>query len=444
MQTTIRELTQIRALPDGTAGSLASLGYSAAGIDDGWQRCGSYGPHGYRYHDEDGAPVVSTRKFPSLSNLTKFGKSLGVQLGWYGNACGCVGGQCCSDHCDSVECFAGDVNATIAYGFTSYKVDGCGAQRDVALWYEMFNHSLSQGGGAGGSAAPMLLENCHDGEGKGTGYAPYYDRRGELWCPFHTYRISSDARPTFGSILSNLNASLALLDANLSVPGCWAYLDMLEVGVTNTQFPSPGKHMNCGPDGEQHCPPLSVVEAQTHFGAWAILSSPLTLGFDLSDAEQMARHLPTIANRDALGVNQDYAGFSGSRFAQSDDDLVEFEACGWGASYPNRTNASCAWPRTVSLYKPLSGRDVRRSTVAVLLMNNGPHAAHSLGFAWSAVPSLAAMHSVESAGCVVYDVWRRKSLGRVRGPRFASDAVPAHASVFLTLSECGPRGSASY
>ena len=60
----------------------------------------------------------------------------------------------------------------------------------------------------------------------------------------------SDLRPTFGSVLSNLNASIALLDANLSVPGCWAYLDMMEVGVTNTQVAG-GRQNNCGPDGEQ-------------------------------------------------------------------------------------------------------------------------------------------------------------------------------------------------
>ena len=39
--------------------------------------------------------------------------------------------QCCSDHCDTLECFAGDINATLTMGFDSYKLDGCGAQRDI-------------------------------------------------------------------------------------------------------------------------------------------------------------------------------------------------------------------------------------------------------------------------------------------------------------------------
>ena len=235
-------------------------------------------------------------------------------------------------------------------------------------------------------------------------------------------------------MLSNLNASIALLDSNQSVPGCWAYLDMLEIGVTNTQIAA-GKGNNCGEDGESPCPPLSVTEAQTHFGAWSILSSPLTLGFDLGDAEQMSLHLATISNRDAIEVNQDYAGFSGSRFNQT-DQLVQFEACGWTASYPGRTNSSCAWPSSMSLYKPLSSRDGRGSMMALLLMNNADAPAH-LHVEWEAVPGLASVAGIREAGCAVYDVWRRTSLGRVRGPRFDAHNVPSHGSSFLTLSACG-------
>jgi alpha-galactosidase len=429
VETTVHELARPRHLPDGSSASLASLGYNVAGIDDGWQACGRYGPSGYRYHAANGDPVVNLQKFPSLQNLTRLGRAHGIGLGWYGNACGCMQG-CCSDHCDSVECFAGDVNATLAFGFMSYKIDGCGAQRDIALWYELFNHSLRDIKGA----PPMLLENCHDGDGEPEGNRPHRDDKGELVCPYHTYRVSSDARPTYGSVLSNLNASISTLDANLSVPGCWAYLDMLELGVTNTQLAGGAKN-NCGADREQTCPPLTYLESQTHFGAWSILSSPLTLGFDLSDTAQMGMHLPTISNRDAIEINQDYAGFSGSRFAQS-EDLVEFPACGWGASYPGRTNASCAWPRTFSLYKPLSARDPRGSVMAVLLMNNGNDPA-ALGFEWEDVPGLGRVAGIGDHGCQVYDVWKRSSLGRVSGPRFRAEHVPSHGSCFVTLSGCG-------
>ena len=93
--------------------------------------------------------------------------------------------------------------------------------------------------------------------------------------------------------------------------GCKIDPDMLEVGVTNAQLPLPGKKCNCGPTMEDPCPPLTVTEARSHFGAWAIVSSPLVLGFNLSDDTQMSLHWETISNQHAIEVNQDYAGFSG-------------------------------------------------------------------------------------------------------------------------------------
>lgn len=140
--------------------------------------------------------------------------------------------------------------------------------------------------------------------------------------------------------------------------------DMLEVGVTNAQLPTPGKKMNCGATKEELCPPLTVTEAQTHFGAWAIVSSPLVLSFDLTDTATLEKHWQTITNTDVIEVNQDYAGFSGSRFAQS-HDTVEMYPCGWGP-VQNRTDGTCSWPRTMSWYKPLSKRDGRKSEMAVL------------------------------------------------------------------------------
>ena len=71
----------------------------------------------------------------------------------------------------------------------------------------------------------MSAQNCHDGDGAPASNPgsnePYYDSHGQLWCPFHTYRTSGDARPTYGSLLYNLNSTRRLVEANLSLPGCW-------------------------------------------------------------------------------------------------------------------------------------------------------------------------------------------------------------------------------
>jgi hypothetical protein len=127
----------------------------------------------------------------------------------------------------------------------------------MQLWSDMFNHSIRTWNTLHPHAErprmPMMLENCHDGglrikppaaaagdpgsgrlprshhqteepDGWGSaGITPHYDAAGELWCPFHMYRSGGDNRPTWGAVLSHLNRTVAFAEANLSVPGCWAY-----------------------------------------------------------------------------------------------------------------------------------------------------------------------------------------------------------------------------
>merc|ERR1712167_317218 len=140
----------------------------------------------------------------------------------------------------------------------------------------------------------MMIENCHNGGPAGN--TPHYDAHGKLICPYHTYRSSTDIRPVYGSILVNLLSVPPLAEMNLSVPGCWAYPDMLEVGITNTQ------KQDCGPHGTSVCQPLSVIESRSHFAAWCITSAPLTIGMDMTNKSTVALHWDTITNMDAIEV----------------------------------------------------------------------------------------------------------------------------------------------
>jgi hypothetical protein len=91
-------------------------------------------------------------------------------------------------------------------------------------------------------------------------------------------------------MFANLQTVIPYTDYNnpLSRPGCWAYPDMLEVG-------------NIG----------IYAQEQAHFGAWCIVSAPLTLGFNLSDQSTMNRVWPIISNTEAIAVNQQWAGHPG-------------------------------------------------------------------------------------------------------------------------------------
>ena len=49
-------------------------------------------------------------------------------------------------------------------------------------------------------------------------------------------------------------------------------------------------------------PAASPTEWRSHFGAWAIVSSPLILSFDLTNETTMASVWPFISNVEAIGV----------------------------------------------------------------------------------------------------------------------------------------------
>ena len=229
---------------DGVPTSLLDLGYVTAGIDDCWQKCNS-GPLFQGFHDAHGYPVVDERIFPDMKAMAAKAKSLGLIPGWYGNNCHCAehrkGCELSEGH-DS--CFAGDVQATLDFGFESIKLDGCGIQKNVTHYAALFNATGKR----------VLIEDCHNGN-------PTYPTRdaatGAVDCPMNFFRSSADIRPTYGSMLINLRSTSAYNGANLTGPGCWAYPDMLEVGVTNSQKVAEG----CKTWGQRGCT-LDLIEAR--------------------------------------------------------------------------------------------------------------------------------------------------------------------------------------
>lgn len=86
-----------------------------------------------------------------------------------------------------------------------------------------------------------------------------------------------------------------------SRPGCWAYPDMLSIGqsVMQDELVAGG------------CPPLTETEERTLFATWAIVSSPLILSFNVSNDAEVKRLWPIIANKQALSINEQWAGEAG-------------------------------------------------------------------------------------------------------------------------------------
>lgn len=146
------------------------------------------------------------------------------------------------------------------------------------------------------------------------------------------FRSSTDIRPTFGSVLINVRSTTAYNSNGLTGPGCWAYPDMLEVGVNNSQRPGCKEAL-----GQAGCS-LNLVEARTHFAAWCVNSAPLVLGLDMTDNSIMDQVWPIITNTAQIAVNQAWAGDPGVLVAQS-NTAVHMSNCSWfngdGCDHPS-------------------------------------------------------------------------------------------------------------
>ena len=203
-------------------------------------------------------------RFPDMAQMVEYGKSKGVVMGFYSDNCRC--------HEKGATHYPQDAHLAEALGFDSLKIDSCGNQRDMAEWASLFAKE----------ARPLLVENCGNGP---AGANPKHDADPlPAWldmlgdtCPFSFYRVSVDVAPQFHSCVYNQNRALPYLHPTkpLSRPGCFAYADMLEVGVK-----------------------LTDLESRTHFAMWSIISSPMILGFDLSDDKTVDAMWSIIANEE--------------------------------------------------------------------------------------------------------------------------------------------------
>jgi alpha-galactosidase len=419
---------------DGVPTSLADLGYSDVGLDDGWQRVDS-GPNGKGFHNEAGFPNINTDKFPDMAQMVARAHALNLTAGFYGNNCISASPNA------SLALFTGDMATFRKFNFDSWKLDSCSGQKDIALWSNL----ISQTG------PPVVVENCHNGP-----YFPQPSYRPDRppYCPFNFYRVSVDVEVLYASIFAiNLDAMVPFtqMDAHspLSYPGCWACAwggcsfppappvlpspsppphplptpaltppapraalhhssdaDMLEVGV------APGLHK-----GEVA---LTFSEARAHFGAWCVTSSPLVLGLDVRSPQVMDAAWPIISNREALAINEAWAGGAGTRIARAPTN-VTFSFCG------SQYASGCAVAAWEVWSKPLPN-----GGAALLVLNHAPAGAVDVSIELAQVPLLACGSGSGSA-CRVRDVWAHADAGTAAGV-FVARAVPPHDSVFVTLS----------
>jgi len=289
----------------------------------------------------------------------------------------------CSSSCSSEDCFEGDSKAVATYGFDSVKIDGCSGEKNISLWAELINKT----------GRPIMIENCGNGPSPDPSKTPKEQ-------PYNFFRSSTDIRPTYGSVLSNLQSVTPWITS--VGPGCWAYPDMLEVGVTNAQG---------------SVPTLTPTEARTHFGAWCVVSAPLILGLDLTDSKTVDSIWDIVTNKEAIYVNQAWVGHPGDLIAES-TQLVSYSHCSWSDNNCKLTS----WQVWAKPTKSQSGKI--NQEVAVLLINNDVTA-----------QDVVVKYSDLSLGCTtchVRDIWAHKDAGDFTGS-FTAHNLGAHDSVFVLV-----------
>lgn len=368
IRSVIDVVTSRARMVDGKPTSLVDLGYNRVGIDDGWQECGA----GYEgsFHAEDGTPLVDESKFPNLKAMVEYGHANGVLMGWYDDNCICMDSYKLRANASWGErAYAGDVKQILEAGFDGVKIDNCGDDDGAGFASRMLHLNVS--------GRAVLLENSNQAQGLGPPRGLPYDPHG--WCGANLFRVDGDIGPDFDSILRRPMDLIQFQDtvSPISRPGCWAYPDMLEVG--------------------NFAGPMATNESRTHFGLWCVVSSPLILGLDLIDAAKVDSVWDIITNREAIGVNQAWAGHPG-RFAWSGYSNALFKV--WA--------------------KKLAG-----GAQAVLLVNADDVSALSVTLPLTILGLNAGTHTVR-------DVWRQQDSEPVVGT-WSIVGLPPHDSAFVII-----------
>ncbi len=295
---------------------LATLGYRYVNIDDGWW---------LKRRQPDGRMLIRTSHFPSAATgadtsfrpLTDKLHAMGLKAGIYSdigrNSCGQIytpdfKNQPEGSVAEREVGLYGHVDQDIAlyfkeWNFDYIKVDGCGARglpadapRVKSGLYRALTPlvDMQSLGGSDVAGIRRLYEEVHTALHKNAADRPYVyslclwgagDVRAWGKDVGNSSRTSDDIQPVWARMLTNLDT--VTHRALYAHPGSWNDPDMLFVGT--------------GDFDAAH-----LTEAKSHFAIWAMVNSPLIIGYDLRKLTPDL--LAIFGNAEIVALNQDPAG----------------------------------------------------------------------------------------------------------------------------------------
>lgn len=185
--------------------------------------------------------------------------------------------------------------------------------------------------------------------------------------------MSGDISDQWSSVVSITKQEVPI--ANISAPGGWNDMDMLEVGVKMG---------------------MTTTEYTSHFSIWAAMKSPLILGNDVTNMTSDIKNI--ISNKEVIAISQDSLGASvEQRWVNGDTQLFA---------------------------GPLSGNGY-----VALFWNQGNSTTNMTG-SWSDIFNKPKANTHKSIA--VRDLWEHKDLGAYKGSITVS--VESHGVRLLRFS----------
>ncbi len=335
-------------------------------LDDGWQ--------GERTKSGE---IMPARHFGNVQSLAAGVHRLGLRFGLYSSP----GPQTCGHHTGSYGHEWQDAQTYARWGTDYLKYDWCsygavatgsGLDRFIKP-YRVMRQALDRVG------RDIVFGLCQ----YGMAHVWTWGSKAPVWG--NVYRTRNDIIDTWPTVCRNSFD----VEADLypfAGPGHWNDPCMLMCGW--------GYFWS----GKLRPTRLTPHEQLTQFTLWCMLAAPLFMGCDLNRLDSFTISL--LTNTEVISVNQDELGIQARRV--------------------DRQGAVEVWAR------PLWD-----GTCAVALFNRGPHAAAGHIAKWDMLDRILPRGAAPMRGAQrVRDLWRRKSLGLIKG---LSVNIPSHSAVMLKV-----------
>lgn len=288
----INEKVIIDTIDKMVSSGLRDAGFIYVNIDDGWQK-----NKGSRL---DFPLTFDEKKFPrGIKYLADYAHQKGMKLGIYSGP----GTTTCAGYTGSEGHEGDDAKMFASWGIDHLKYDSCCSHQQAgkAVLQKVFS-TMSQALVATGR--PVVYHACH------CGWQNIWQWGAAVGA--NQWRIGQDISDDFNYPGNRENYYFDVLDMidrgvgleQYSGKGHWNDYDMLIVGLH-------GKSKELVGAG------ASDIEYRTHFSMWAILSSPLLIGSDVSALT--AYDLQTLTNREVIALNQDSLGLQAKKYVDNGD-----------------------------------------------------------------------------------------------------------------------------